>query len=477
MGAPPRHVDVQDLGAKYRPGAVFRAPLSIPYGVGYAGQEGWGKAMYFCRGDLVTSAESNPLLQAHIHHQPEFKEAEVVNDVRFYLTPPEGRLRYAVMFLSSFCTAFAASNQFRQGTKDKTIGGAYAQVGQIVEIQKPTVWVSENVEGVKWGSPSAVDDLRAASPSYHTEIVTVDSGKMVSPLTGESTATRHVRTIAIGFFKEDFATRPPLSMLKEVGEYARSFLKSLDHPEEAPEYRLMPKEDIKDIVFDFKISPTGLAYVGKVDVADVTRGAGTFPNEIASPTFGRSPWSTALGSVWIEAEVNGEATFRRERHVEKARRLGARGFDDAEGRHLLRDRGEIGGSLVGNMLPQVLPDVTAAQVLLLLSEVQKEVRTAFESWEQRSLDVGVGALTTAKQSRARPSQQQQAASLAAELNAQHTGPTTEARSGGRTRTKPPKVPEVTIKPPKVKGSEEGREAKLHHHHTGWAVGQGDPSVG
>ena len=260
-----------------------------------------------------------------------------MDDVGYYLTAPVAQLRYYLMFFSSHCTVYATANNYRKGIADEWEGGAYSEVGSIVEIQKPSVWLSENVEGVKWGTPSAVDGLRAKTPSYFVELVDVDTGTLVSPLTGEMTETRHIRTLAIGFFKDDFVTRPPLAMLREKVAYAGSFIRSLDHPEEAAEYRLMPKEDRKDVVFDFKMSRTGLAYVGKIDGADSTRGEGTFPNEIVSPSLGRSPWSTGLGSVWIEDEVNGEAVFRRERNVEIARRLRARGFDSPEGRHLLRD--------------------------------------------------------------------------------------------------------------------------------------------
>ena len=89
--------------------------------------------------------------------------------------------------------------------------------------------------------------------------------------------------------------------------------------------------------------------------------------------------------MWIEAELNGHPAYRRERATEIMRRLRGRGFDDEEGRHLLRDRGEIGQSLAGNALPQVLPDVAGAQVLLLLSEVQEVNWTSFEKWKARSI--------------------------------------------------------------------------------------------
>ena len=94
-----------------------------------------------------------------------------------------------------------------------------------------------------------------------------------------------------------------LGMLREVAEFALSFDDSLDGPEEAAEYRVMPKPDLKDVGFEFRATKSGLAYTGKIDGATSQQGEGTFPNEIVSPSLGRSPWATALGSVWIEAEL------------------------------------------------------------------------------------------------------------------------------------------------------------------------------
>ena len=79
------------------------------------------------------------------------------------------------------------------------------------------------------------------------------------------------------------------------------------------------------------------------------------------------------------------------------RRLRSRGFDDEAGRHLLRDRGEIGQSLAGNALRQVLPDVAGVQVLLLLSEVQEDNWTSFKRWKARSVRGHPGAAQGAAQ--------------------------------------------------------------------------------
>ena len=113
----------------------------------------------------------------------------------------------------------------------------------------------------------------------------------------------------------------PLGMLKEVAKFALSFTDSLDGPEEAEEYRVMPKLDLKDVEFEFRATKSGLAYIGKIAGATAQRGEGTFPNEIVSPPLGRSPWATALGSVWLEAELNHHPVYRRERATEIMRRL------------------------------------------------------------------------------------------------------------------------------------------------------------
>ena len=124
-------------------------------------------------------------------------------------------------------------------------------------------------------------------------------------------------------------------------------------------YRVIPKPDLKDVEFEFRATKSGLhaAYIGKIDGATSQRGEGTFPNEIVSPSLGRSPWATALRSMWIEAELNGHRypVHRRVRATEIMRRLCGRGFDDEEGRHLLGDRGEIGKSVAGNALYMPYP--------------------------------------------------------------------------------------------------------------------------
>ena len=208
---------------------------------GYGGQEGWGKGCFYSRVRLVTSAENNPELAGHTHGQHVFPQAEVIPDVKAYLALPLGCLRYAVIFFSSFYTSYSTDNANWQGASGWSVGGCYADVGRMVEAKLPSIWISdsEDAEGVKWGEPSAGDALREETPSFTAELVDVDSGKMVSPVTGEMTHTRHIRTLAVGCYKGDFVKPLPLKlgMLREVVEFALRFTDSLDGPEEAAEYR------------------------------------------------------------------------------------------------------------------------------------------------------------------------------------------------------------------------------------------------
>ena len=95
----------------------------------------------------------------------------------------------------------------------------------------------------------------------------------------------------------------------------------------------MPKPDLKDMEFEFCATKSGLAYIDKIEGATAQWGEGTFPNETVSPSLSCSPWTTALGGVWIVVELNSHP----ERSTEIMKRLCGRGFDDEEGRHLLRD--------------------------------------------------------------------------------------------------------------------------------------------
>ena len=51
------------------------------------------------------------------------------------------------------------------------------------------------------------------TPSLTVEPVDVDSGKMASPVAGETTHTRHIRTLAVGCYRGDLVKPLLLGML------------------------------------------------------------------------------------------------------------------------------------------------------------------------------------------------------------------------------------------------------------------------
>ena len=389
-GSAPAAVDLHALSEQLCAGSAVR-PQPFTLTSGYAGQEGCAKAAEFVGGQLKHSAEINPALEEHTARH--FPAATLVGDAKnlFQLEPRSA----TVGVFSSTCTSYSAANMGGKKNADPVTGKCYGEVGSIAEHLQFALFASECTQGVRSsykGQPSALDELIENSPSYHVVAYDVDASEVVSPITGEQAPMNHVRTWAFGFRKDQFKTPPAASLIHQKAAKPTSFSGCLDQAREGIEYRVMPKDDRRDLVYEFKRGPSGIAYVATIADPEPGRGNTHFVNRVVSAELGRCPVHTAAaGSVWVQDSLNGVAVVRLLRNAEMARTMLARGFDTGLDAELMGDRSEAGQGILGNMLPQNVPDMVMTQVALWLATVQPDGSTAQEKWDSTE-ELAVGAV-------------------------------------------------------------------------------------
>jgi hypothetical protein len=376
----PRTVDLTALGRELCRNRVVR-PLGFTVTSGYSGQEGCGKAAEFVGGTLKYSAEINPALEEHTARH--FPDAVLLGDVaKLFTLAPESA---TVGVFSTTCTSYSAANLKGRKNADPVTGKCYEEVGTFAEHLRFAVFASECTPGVRsrhQGKPSALEELTAKAPSYHVVAYDIDASEVVSPITGEQAPMNHVRTWAFGFRRDLFQRPPAADLIERTVPKLPQFSSFLDSPEEAAEYRVMPKDDRRDLEYEFQQGPSGIAYVATIADPEPGRGHTHFVNRVVSAELGRCPTHTAAaGSVWIQESLNGSAVVRLLRNAEMARTMLARGFETGPDAKLMEDRCEAGQGTLGNMLPQNVPDLVMTQIALWLATVQGDGRTAQEKWE------------------------------------------------------------------------------------------------
>jgi site-specific DNA-cytosine methylase len=346
----------------------------MPFASGYTGQNGAGKAAVYCKFRDLRAAESNPILREHI--QRTSHGVQVDSDVIAYLSDTKGQLKYCSMYFSPHCTPHSAANNSAKGTGDEDLGQTFEDTATILEHHQPSVGIIECVPGVanrRNGRPSAIDLFKLKAPHYHVVPCLINAADIISPVTGEQAAMTHERCITYAFHKADYPKAPTLSALKVKAPRLASFAQHLDNDTEGECYQVMPIDDRRDLVYEWRKSNTGIAYVARIRDPATGRGHTSFVNDVVSPELGIAPTATAAaGSTWIQASLNGVATIRKETNQELARRQLVRGFSSTQDRALLAAKSEIGQSLLGNMLPQNSNDMILAQAAICLSQVQAD---------------------------------------------------------------------------------------------------------
>eukprot|EP00656_Telonema_subtile_P045481 TRINITY_DN5172_c0_g1_i2.p1 TRINITY_DN5172_c0_g1~~TRINITY_DN5172_c0_g1_i2.p1 ORF type:complete len:580 (+),score=92.34 TRINITY_DN5172_c0_g1_i2:2542-4281(+) len=347
---------------------------------GYSGQEGCGKAAEFVGGKLKYSAEINPQLQKHVARQlPQAIQLGEASNI-MELKPHSAE----VGVFSTSCTSYSDANPHGKKNADPVTGGSFAEVGVIAEQQQFLVFASECTHGVKGkheGQPSAVEELAAICTSYYLTVRDIDASEVISPLTGLQAAVNHSRTWVFGFNKKHYPEAPPADLIDVVAPKLMSFSSFLDQPHEGTEYRVMPKDDRRDLDYQFHQGPSGIAYVATISEPAAGRGHPNFVNRVVSAELGRCPVHTAAaGSVWVQDSLNGAPVVRLLRNEEIKRTMLVRGFDSGEDAELMGDRSEAGQGILGNMLPQNVPDMVMTQIALWLATVQPDGTTPHEKW-------------------------------------------------------------------------------------------------
>jgi len=218
-------------------------------------------------------------------------------------------------------------------------------------------------------------------PDYHVQLLEVDAGKTISPLGGAQSPLRHIRAHVCALRKDLFPGKKNWKFTCNLAEPRRSFDAELDHPEEAEEYRLMPTEDQRAFVFNYRRTSQGAAYLGHIlepsEPLGESRGHHLFLTEAVDPLKGRAPpWTATGGGGWITRSVNGKQSFRLPTNREGARLYCL----ETAPPECFDDRSYLGQAIIGNAIPLNVADDLYSQFLLSYSRVQSDGLTAQEKW-------------------------------------------------------------------------------------------------
>ena len=385
--ATPKTVDLQLLSDSLggtRPIMLPDQPLSS--GSGYTGQGGADKAAPYVHLSPCCTAENNPTLREHL--QRIAPEATHLTDVEQYMTQVKP-FSLAHAHFSPHCTAHTGCNVNSQGINDKWIGDSFARIGDLLEHLQVCVatieCVTEVMRCAKGAKMSALDALRLRTPSFHLVVKTVDACRIISPITGEQAAIRHVRCIIFVCHKSDHAEAPEAKLFDIKHPRPSSFQQVLDKANEGEVYSVLPKADHKDFQYEYKKSAQGLAHLGQISNPAKRRGHSNFVNNAISASHGVSAVCTAAGdSLWVAATLNNQAILRKLSHMEKYRLYCARNFTDKEKDEWFHPRSVHGREIIGNMLPQPSKDLMMTQVSLLLYTTTSSGSAPWQSWTTRA---------------------------------------------------------------------------------------------
>jgi hypothetical protein len=280
--------------------------------------------------------------------------------------------KYELTFSSPVCIAYANCNLKVRGIKDNEFGqyfpdmhGTWRHLGSAINEGECTMAVTQRAGQAQ----SPVEMLTShLEPDYWIQVLEIDAGKTISPITGEQSPMRHHRVHFLAFRKDCFASQEDTKINLELALPRSDFLWELDDEEEGEVYEEMPLVDQHNLVFNFHQAAKGAAYVASIaEPSEPGRGHHNFVTEVVDPSRGRCPPFTEMGgSVWIMCRLNGKASIRRMGPSEGARIYKLRGMKP----DWLSPKRHAGFGVVGNSIPGNVADWLYCALLHVYSAVQ-----------------------------------------------------------------------------------------------------------
>ena len=324
-------------------------------------------------GRLKLTSEANPRLRKRLEMEEPLGEhlddTKKVQETRF-------KDELDLLFSSPICVAFTQVNLYREGVEDEWMGQHWAEGGDRAEHLAVVAAAFECTLLVP------VKKLEQRLPSYHVQVMQVDAGRTLSPLTQQQSPLNHVRVHVVAWRKTCFCLGEVPVLVPNQAPCRKDFLAELDEPWEAQWVQEMPAEDQHALATKFSRSGDGAAYVASVFDPEPGRGHHEFVNEVVDPALGRAPpWTGTGGGVWTLREFNRRATVVKQSNREGFRLYCARGIPD----ELKAEDSYLGQSVIGNMIPMNVSDWIYFMVVMEVTRIQSDGKTALEKhWEQRA---------------------------------------------------------------------------------------------
>jgi len=226
---------------------------------------------------------------------------------------------------------------------------------------------------------SPYEEMIALLPSFYAVPLLANACELESPITGLQSPVHKKNALVMLFHKGCYERAPEeaeLLLMRKVKRPANA-LWILDHECEGKEYGVMHGNDQRDLIFKASLSPAGMAYVARLADAPKGRGDARYINDVVDLAKGVCPTATgAAGYSWVVCTLNGIPQVRRTTNREIARGYLARDLEES----WLKDDSVLGEGVLGNMLPQNVPDAAMTQLALLHTKVQPDGKTAQEKW-------------------------------------------------------------------------------------------------
>ena len=361
---------------KLPPGHVLTEPIGMS--VGYSGQFSWEKSLIHSQlGYVHTTAECNPALIKY--GKDILPDSHHCDDVHVFMRP-EHRRKVPLAAFSPPCPQHSVANNNRRGNLDSFSGQDFENVGLKLENMRPLLAFVECTPLVKKGEKghkSPLAKLKANTPSFHHQVLDVRADKTKSDLTGLQARVTHLRVIVMLTLKS-CATSPPTNFVVNQSSSPGQFADILDYPEEGKSYRVMPRQDQKMLVFSYRHRPGHAAYTATIDDPEEGRGMLHFPNEVCEPRLGEMPVITsASGSKWIHAALNGSPVCRGVSNAEIARAHCARDLPP----EWLHNDSELGQNVLGSMVLQNVSDWLICRAVDWMTAPQEDGHTPLQHWQ------------------------------------------------------------------------------------------------